>query len=172
MLFLIGITDAKMVWYLYDSRLFLMKLKQFPGAKKEIQRNLINAINREHFELPRREEIAVKFADAKVFSELDASTCFWQIRLRPQLHDTRFILHRIVSWIGLGWGGGVECSYTKLRQSSVTPLRFPQLSYCILSRKNQWRKHSYIIKVFFSCCCNINKAFLLSLSFPLLLAFL
>ena len=47
-------------------------------------RNLNNTINREHFKLPTREEIAAKFADAKVFSKLDASTGFWQMRLNEK----------------------------------------------------------------------------------------
>ena len=47
-------------------------------------RNLNNAIKREHFKLPTREEIVAKFADAKVFSKLDASTGFWQMRLNEK----------------------------------------------------------------------------------------
>ena len=47
-------------------------------------RSLNDAIKREHFKLPTREEIAAKFADGKVFSKLDASTGFWQMRLNEK----------------------------------------------------------------------------------------
>jgi len=44
-------------------------------------RNLNKAIRREHFRLPTREDIMSKFAGAKIFSKLDASSGFWQLRL-------------------------------------------------------------------------------------------
>ncbi|XP_014675600.1 PREDICTED: uncharacterized protein K02A2.6-like [Priapulus caudatus] len=44
-------------------------------------KNLNKAIRREHFKLPTREEIMSKFAGAKVFTKLDASSGFWQLRL-------------------------------------------------------------------------------------------
>jgi len=44
-------------------------------------RNLNKAIKREHYKLPTREEIAAKYANAKVFSKFDASKGFWQIKL-------------------------------------------------------------------------------------------
>ncbi|XP_020556682.2 uncharacterized protein K02A2.6 [Oryzias latipes] len=44
-------------------------------------RDLNKAIRREHFKLPTREEIMARFAGAKWFSKLDASSGFWQLRL-------------------------------------------------------------------------------------------
>jgi hypothetical protein len=39
------------------------------------------AIKREHNKLPSREEVMAQFAGAKLFSKLDASSGFWQLRL-------------------------------------------------------------------------------------------
>lgn len=50
------------------------------------QRNLNNTIKREHFKLPTIEDIAAKFAAAKVNSTLDVSTGFWQKRLNETVH--------------------------------------------------------------------------------------
>lgn len=44
-------------------------------------RDLNKAVKREHFKLPTREEIMSKFANAKYFSKLDASSGFWQMKL-------------------------------------------------------------------------------------------
>ena len=44
-------------------------------------RDLNRAIKRQHYKLPTREEITAKFAGAKVFSKLDASQGFYQIKL-------------------------------------------------------------------------------------------
>ncbi|XP_033106768.1 uncharacterized protein LOC117108748 [Anneissia japonica] len=44
-------------------------------------RDLNNAIQREHFKLPSREDIMAEFANAKIFSKLDAASGFWQIPL-------------------------------------------------------------------------------------------
>lgn len=44
-------------------------------------RDLNRAIKRQHFKLPTREEIMSKFAGATIFSKLDASQGFWQIKL-------------------------------------------------------------------------------------------
>ncbi|VDI33051.1 Hypothetical predicted protein [Mytilus galloprovincialis] len=44
-------------------------------------KDLNRAIKREHFILPRREEITAKLAGAKYFSKLDASSGFWNIKL-------------------------------------------------------------------------------------------
>jgi hypothetical protein len=44
-------------------------------------RNLNQAIRREHFKLPTREEISAKFANCQVYSKLDASKGFWQMKL-------------------------------------------------------------------------------------------
>ena len=44
-------------------------------------RDLNKAVKREHFKLPSREEMMAQFADAKVFSKLDAYSGFWQIKL-------------------------------------------------------------------------------------------
>ncbi|XP_063360657.1 uncharacterized protein K02A2.6-like [Cydia amplana] len=43
--------------------------------------NLNNCIMREHFKLPTFEEVSSRMAGAKVFSKLDASTAFFQIKL-------------------------------------------------------------------------------------------
>ncbi|XP_021347384.1 uncharacterized protein K02A2.6-like [Mizuhopecten yessoensis] len=50
-------------------------------------RNLNKYIRREHFKLPTREEIMSKFAGAKVFSKLDASSGFWQLQLDEDSSD-------------------------------------------------------------------------------------
>ena len=44
-------------------------------------KDLNRAIMRERFQLPTREEIFAGMADATVFSKLDASQAFWQLRL-------------------------------------------------------------------------------------------
>jgi hypothetical protein len=44
-------------------------------------RDLNKAIKREHFKLPTREEIMAQFTGAKWFSQLDASSGFWQMKL-------------------------------------------------------------------------------------------
>ncbi|CAC5396000.1 unnamed protein product [Mytilus coruscus] len=44
-------------------------------------KDLNRAIKREHFILPRQEEITAKLAGAKYFSKLDASSGFWNIKL-------------------------------------------------------------------------------------------
>ncbi len=44
-------------------------------------RNLNLAVRREHFKLPTREEVMAQFAGATVFSKLDASSGFWQLKL-------------------------------------------------------------------------------------------
>ena len=47
-------------------------------------KDLNKAIKRERFELPTRDDIFAGMADAKVFSKLDASQAFWQIKLGEQ----------------------------------------------------------------------------------------
>ena len=47
-------------------------------------RGLNAAIKRERFDLPTREEIQSKFGGCKIYSKLDASTGFWQMRLDEQ----------------------------------------------------------------------------------------
>ncbi|XP_048255270.1 uncharacterized protein K02A2.6-like [Haliotis rufescens] len=44
-------------------------------------RNLNLAVQIEHYKLPTREEVMSQFAGAKVFSKLDASSGFWQMKL-------------------------------------------------------------------------------------------
>ena len=44
-------------------------------------RNLNEAIRKKHFKLPTREVIMSRFAGAKMFSKLDATKGFWQLRL-------------------------------------------------------------------------------------------
>ena len=44
-------------------------------------RHLNKAIKREHFKLPTRDEVTSQFANAKMFSKLDASNGFWQMKL-------------------------------------------------------------------------------------------
>ncbi|CAB3980368.1 Hypothetical predicted protein [Paramuricea clavata] len=44
-------------------------------------RNLNKSIKREHFKLPTRDEVIAQFAIAKVFTKLDASNGFWQMKL-------------------------------------------------------------------------------------------
>ncbi|XP_048239746.1 uncharacterized protein K02A2.6-like [Haliotis rufescens] len=44
-------------------------------------RNLNRAIQREHYKLPTREEVLSQFSGAQVFSKLDASSVFWQMKL-------------------------------------------------------------------------------------------
>ena len=44
-------------------------------------RDLNRAIKRQHFTLPTREEIMSRFAGAKVFSKMDASQGFYQLKL-------------------------------------------------------------------------------------------
>jgi hypothetical protein len=47
-------------------------------------RNLNKSIRREHFKLPTREEIMSKFAGSTVFSKLDATKGFWQLKLSEE----------------------------------------------------------------------------------------
>ena len=47
-------------------------------------KHLNEAIKREHFKLPTREEIMSEFAGATVFSTLDATKGFWQLKLNKQ----------------------------------------------------------------------------------------
>lgn len=47
-------------------------------------RHLNKWIKREHFKLPTREEIMSRFAGATVFSKLDATKGFWQLRLSEE----------------------------------------------------------------------------------------
>ena len=44
-------------------------------------KDLNHAIKLERFKLPSREEVMAEFADAKVFTKLDASSGFWQLPL-------------------------------------------------------------------------------------------
>ena len=44
-------------------------------------RDLNRAVKRQHYQMPTREEIMSKFADARYFSKLDASQGFWQLQL-------------------------------------------------------------------------------------------
>ena len=46
-----------------------------------VPRNLNRAIKREHYPMQTVEDVAVKLADAKVFSTLDASSGFWAVKL-------------------------------------------------------------------------------------------
>ena len=47
-------------------------------------RNLNKSIKREHFKLPTRDEVTAQFANAKVFTKLDASNGFWQMKLEDE----------------------------------------------------------------------------------------
>ena len=49
-----------------------------------VPQDLNRAIKRQHYKLPTREEIMVNFAGAKVFSRLDASQGFYQIKLSEE----------------------------------------------------------------------------------------
>ena len=50
------------------------------------------AIKRQHYKLPTREEIVANFTEAKVFSKLDASQGFYQIKLSEECsYFTTFI---------------------------------------------------------------------------------
>ena len=44
-------------------------------------RSLNQAIRRQHYKLPTREEVMAQFAGAKIFTKLDASKGFWQVQL-------------------------------------------------------------------------------------------
>lgn len=44
-------------------------------------RDLNRAIKREHYSLPTRDELLAQFANAKIFSKLDALSGFWQMKL-------------------------------------------------------------------------------------------
>ena len=48
---------------------------------------LNKVIVREHFQLPTREEIFAGMAGATVFSKLDASQAFWQVKLAEESRD-------------------------------------------------------------------------------------
>ena len=50
-------------------------------------RDLNRAIKREHFSLPTREQIMAQFAGAAIFSKLDASQGFWQLKLSNESSD-------------------------------------------------------------------------------------
>ena len=57
-----------------------------PKKNKDIRvcldpRDLNRAVKREHYKLPTREEIMANFAGAMIFSKLDASAGFWQLKL-------------------------------------------------------------------------------------------
>lgn len=43
--------------------------------------DLNQSIKREHYQIPKREEIASEMAGAEYFSKLDAAQGFWQIKL-------------------------------------------------------------------------------------------
>ncbi|CAM4583397.1 unnamed protein product [Lepidochelys kempii] len=45
---------------------------------------LNQAIQREHFKLPTREEIMAQFTNAQYFTKLDASSGFWQLKLTEE----------------------------------------------------------------------------------------
>ena len=47
-------------------------------------RHLNKTIKRQHYKLPTREEILAQFSGARYFSELDASSGFWQLQLDEQ----------------------------------------------------------------------------------------
>ena len=47
-------------------------------------RNLNKSIKREHFKLPTRDEVTAQFTSAKVFTKLDASNGFWQMKLEEE----------------------------------------------------------------------------------------
>lgn len=47
-------------------------------------KDLNENIKREHYQIPKREEIMSEMAGAKFFSKLDASHGFWQLRLDPE----------------------------------------------------------------------------------------
>lgn len=51
-------------------------------------KDLNENIQREHFQIPKREEIISSMAGAKCFSKLDASQGFWQLKLDPE--STRY----------------------------------------------------------------------------------
>ena len=50
-------------------------------------RNLNRAIKREHFQLPTVDDIMAKMPGAKIFSKLDASSGYWQIRVDDESTD-------------------------------------------------------------------------------------
>ena len=50
-------------------------------------RNLNKAIKREHFQLPTVDDIMAKMPGAKIFSKLDASSGYWQIRVDDESAD-------------------------------------------------------------------------------------
>ena len=55
-----------------------------PNGKMRIcldPKDLNRAIKRQHYKLPTREEILAQFSDARIFTKLDASQGFWQMRL-------------------------------------------------------------------------------------------
>ena len=47
-------------------------------------RDLNKAVKRQHYKLPTREEIMAQFSGAKIFSKLDASQGFWQMKLSEE----------------------------------------------------------------------------------------
>ena len=44
-------------------------------------RSLNQAIRRQHYKIPTREEVMAQFAEATIFTKLDASKGFWQVQL-------------------------------------------------------------------------------------------
>lgn len=50
-------------------------------------------IKREHYQIPKREEIASEMAGAKYFSKLDAAQGFWQIKLDEKSSSTALSIH-------------------------------------------------------------------------------
>ena len=47
-------------------------------------RNLNKSIKREHYKLPTRDEVIAQFTNAKIFTKLDASNGFWQMKLEDE----------------------------------------------------------------------------------------
>ena len=47
-------------------------------------KDLNENIKREHYQIPKREEITCEMAGAKYFSKMDASQGFWQLKLDPE----------------------------------------------------------------------------------------
>lgn len=59
-------------------------LVEKPNGKLRVcldPRSLNKAVKRQHFKLPTREEVMAKFANARIFTKLDASQGFWQLNL-------------------------------------------------------------------------------------------
>ena len=61
-----------------------MVVTKKPNGKLRVcldPRDLNQNIKREHYQIPKREEIYAEMANACIFSKLDASTAFWQVAL-------------------------------------------------------------------------------------------